>query len=215
MEQPNAAAGGGRRGWILAAVLLLAPLQPAYGELPDLRGTPWAEAADRHGLEPGLLYALTLVESRHRVGPERVAPWPWTIHTPEGGRWFDSRADARAALSRMLERWPAKRIDVGAAQINVGWHADRISDPLQLLDLDYNLRVAARILARAVESTGDPVLGVGRYHAWVDRARARRYGREVWRMYSDLLAGRSSTVGRYALGPEEQPPMTRHLAEQR
>lgn len=216
MDQPSVAAGSGRRGWMLAAALLLAPLPPAQGAAPEFRGTPWAEAADEHGLEPGLLYALTLVESRHRVGPKRVAPWPWTVHTPDGGRWFDSREEARAALADMLERWPAKRIDVGAAQINVGWHADAIDDPLRLLDLEYNLDVAADILARAVESTSDPVLGVGRYHAWVDRARARRYGREVWSMYRDIIAGRSSTVGRYALGPEDgERAAGPRLAEQR
>ncbi|MEX0607000.1 MAG: hypothetical protein WD382_11360 [Halofilum sp. (in: g-proteobacteria)] len=218
MDQPNVAAGCGRRGWLLAAALLFAPLQPAQGETEALefRGTPWAAAADRHGLEPGLLYALTLVESRHRSGPDRVSPWPWTIHGPGGGRWFDSQEEARAALAEMLERWPAKRIDVGAAQINVGWHEDIIDDPLRLLDLDYNLEVAAQILARAVQSTSDPVLGVGRYHAWVDQARSRRYGRKVWRMYSDLLAGRGSTVGRYVLGPEDGPAMAaRQLAENR
>lgn len=207
-EQPHDAARRGRRLVVvlalgLAMLLLLYPLRPALGQTLEFGGTPWAEAADRHGIEPALLYALTLVESRHSVGPNRVAPWPWTINTPNGSRWFDTRAEAREALDDMLERWPAKRIDIGAAQINLGWHADQVDDPHRLLSLEHNLEVAARILARSVETTSDPVLGVGRYHAWAPESRARSYGRKVWRMYRDVLAGERSTVGNYVFGPDK------------
>jgi len=169
---------------LAAACVLVQPV--ARGAPLALDGTAWARAAAPYGIDPALLYAVTLVESRRGRPGGRISPWPWTLRTPTGGYWFESRRAAERGLRAVLERWPARRVDVGAAQINLGWHADRFEDPYRLFDLEYNLHVATRILADAIESTDDPVLGIGRYHHWVSERRARRYGDRVWWTYRQL-----------------------------
>jgi len=200
--RPRAGSGPVRRRALPAALALalVAPAAFAAGPPPDLSGTAWARAARPYGFDPALLYALTLVESRRALGHHRVAPWPWVIHTPTGGYWFDSRAAARRGLKAVLRKWPAKRVDVGAAQVNLGWQRGRFARPADMLDLDRNLRVAAGILANAIASTSDPVIGIGRYHHWANDARSRAYGQRVWWTYREVTFGESPE--RFVLGPE-------------
>ncbi len=195
--------------------ILLATLAPAVrADDLDFTTSAWARATRPHGLDPALLYAVALVESRRTLDAERVAPWPWVIRTPTGGYWFDSRARAERGLRAVLAKWPAKRVDVGIAQVNVGWHRERFDQPADLLGLETNLRVAAAILADAVGSTGDTVLGVGRYHHWASDARSRAYGRRVWSTYRDVTFGRVDPARRYLVAPEaELGPEAARLAE--
>lgn len=171
---------------LLAAALLVPSALPAELELHD---TAWAEAAHREGIAPALLYALALVESRRTLETGRVGPWPWVIRTPTGSYWFDSRERAEEGLRAVIEKWPGWAVDVGLAQVNLGWHAERFDDPLRLLDADYNLRIAAAILADAISSTRDPVVGIGRYHNWASDERTRGYGERVWQTYRELTLG--------------------------
>jgi len=179
----------------------------------DFADTAWERAARPHGIDPALLYSLALVESRRHMGAGQIAPWPWVIRTPTGGYWFNSRASAERGLAAVLAKWPAKRVDVGAAQVNVGWHRDRFGKPSQLLDLEYNLNVAAGILAEAIHSTADTVVGVGRYHHWASAPRARRYGQRVWWTYRAITFGSPDPRSRYALASEtEIAPLAARLS---
>lgn len=197
---------------VLAVVALLLPSTARATDL-DFAGSAWARAAGPHGLDPALLYALTLVESRRTVAPDRVGPWPWVIRTPTGGYWFNSRERAEKGLEAVLAEWPAKRVDVGIAQVNVGWHAERFDDPMKLLDLEYNLEVAAGILADAIDSTRDTVLGVGRYHHWASESRSRAYGRRVWWTYRDVTFGDPNPARRFLLATEaDLAPVAAELA---
>jgi hypothetical protein len=189
---------------ICAVVVALSSLSPVGATEIDFDGSAWARAADPHGLDPALLYALTLVESRRTVAPDRIGPWPWVIRTPTGGYWFNSRERAERGLRAVLAKWPAKRVDVGVAQVNVGWHADRFDDPMELLDLEYNLEVAAAILADAIDSTRDTVIGVGRYHHWASEARSRNYGQRVWWTYREVTFGTPNPADRFLLADESE-----------
>lgn len=198
-----------------AVVAVAALLLPPSADADDLEfdGSVWARAVAPHGLDPALLYALTLVESRRTVAPERIGPWPWVIRTPTGGYWFNSRERAESGLEAVLAQWPAKRVDVGAAQVNVGWHDDRFDDPMKLLDLEFNLKIAAGILADAIDSTRDTVLGVGRYHHWASEPRARAYGQRVWWTYRDVTFGDPNPARRYLLATEaDLAPVAAELA---
>lgn len=148
-------------------------------EPPRLGGSVFEAAAKPHGIQPELLYAVSLYETRRQHGPDHVMPWPWALRTPEGGAWYKSRKAAVAALRQALKRWPRKRIDVGIAQINLGWQSKRYDRAVDLLDPATNLRVSASVLAEALASTDDPTLAVGRYHSWTDTERARNYGTRV------------------------------------
>jgi hypothetical protein len=176
----------------------------ATAEQLDFQGTVWYKVARKAGIDPALLYALALAESSRQVGDDRYTPWPWVIRTPTGGYWFDSREAAERGLRAVLAKWPAKRVDVGAAQVNLGWHRRRFDSPERLLGLRYNLRVAAAILARTVGSTGDPVMGIGRYNEWLDRGRARTYGRRVWTYYRKLAFGHDAPADDYIVATEQR-----------
>ncbi|MDZ7788060.1 MAG: hypothetical protein U5K73_08085 [Halofilum sp. (in: g-proteobacteria)] len=88
---------------VLAVVVLVSP-SPVYANDLDFDGSAWARAASPHGLDPALLYALTLVESRRTVSPEMIGPWPWVIRTPTGGYWFNSRERAEQGLEAVLAK---------------------------------------------------------------------------------------------------------------
>lgn len=203
----------GVTGGLVALVAVAMSTTPVRAVGLDFDQSAWARAAGPHGLDPALLYALTLVESRRTVGAGRVGPWPWVIRTPTGGYWFNSRARAERGLRAVLAKWPAKRVDVGVAQVNVGWHRDRFGDPMRLLELEYNLHVAAGILADAIDSTRDTVLGVGRYHHWASEARSRAYGRRVWWKYRDVTFGEPNPTHRFLLATEaDLAPVAAELA---
>ena len=145
-----------------------------------LAGTLWETVAHRHGLAPHLLYAVALAESGRVRSGRTVSPWPWSLNTPGGSRYFESEAEARTALQTLLARHGPQALDVGLLQVNLHWHGHRVAEPAALLDARINLTVAAEILAQAIRSApGDLELGIGRYHHWRDEGLARGYGRRV------------------------------------
>jgi soluble lytic murein transglycosylase-like protein len=152
----------------------------------DLSATRWEAVAQRHGVEPLVLYGVALQESRRLRGENLISPWPWTLRSPEGPRFYDSKDAAVAELRELLTRY--RNIDVGLMQVNLQWHGHRAS-PDALLDAGMNLEVAAGILATAIASApGDLELGIGRYHHWRSEAVARAYGRRVLGIVAALQA---------------------------
>jgi hypothetical protein len=151
----------------------------------DLRATHWEVTAQRHGLDPLLLYAVALQETQRPRGEGTASPWPWTLRSAEGPRFYERQAEADADLRGLLGRY--RNIDVGLMQVNLRWHGHRVVEPGALLDARTNLAVAAEILAQAIRSApGDPELGVGRYHHWNDERVARSYGRKVLALWAAL-----------------------------
>ncbi len=147
-----------------------------------LRATPWETAAKAAGLDPLLLYAVGLVESRTIIGNDRAitAPHPWTLNSPEGGEYFHTREAAATRLKILLEKY--RSVDIGYLQINLKWNGHRVGSPFDLLDPRTNLRTGAMVLAEAMRSApNDLELGIGRYHQWGE-ANARDYGRKVLRV---------------------------------
>ncbi len=144
-----------------------------------------AQIAIREGLDPVLLYAVALAESARPVGKNRIVAWPWTIRSSRyGPKFFSSREQAEKHLQQLLSEG-VESIDVGPMQINLKYHRDKVSDPLSLLDPVRNLAVGAKILRQALESSGDLIVAVGRYHSW-DTAKAYVYGYRVWKIYDAL-----------------------------
>ncbi len=165
-------------GWFM----LLSPLVPAF----DLSGTPFESAARRHQLDPLLLYAVALCESGYG-GSRGVRPWAWALRSPEGQSVYArSQVDAEQVLRDWRHRY-GNRIDIGALQVSGRYHHDKVNDLSELLNLDQNVRVGARILSDALKSAPESLfLGIGRYHSWIDRERADRYARRVLAIYRQL-----------------------------
>jgi hypothetical protein len=101
-----------------------------------------------------------------------ISPWPWTLGSPAGRRFYESREEAHSALTGMSER--SLEINVGLLQLNLKHHGHRVGDPATLLDPGVNLGIAADALADAIGAArGDLALGVGHYR-YPDDARAAR-----------------------------------------
>lgn len=142
---------------------LIAPATNAATVDLNLSETHWDRVAQSHGLNPKVMYAVALQESRKTRGQGLASPWPWTIRSPEGPRFFDSRAAAESELKRLVATYRPVDIDVGIMQVNLKWHGHKVSDPTLLLDPKVNIEVAAAILREALASAPhDPELALGR-----------------------------------------------------
>ena len=127
------------RGCILTVLLMLAGsgmCQSVAQTIPD----GYAQVARAHGIPAEVLYAVSLTETAMAPGdmagvmqysrrdgrlPDASRPWPWTINVAGKGYRYASRLEAWQALQVFLKRYPARRIDVGIAQVNLGWNGHR------------------------------------------------------------------------------------------
>lgn len=161
----------------------------------DLKGTIWDRVGLRYRLDPYLLYAVALTESA-RVTHGLAEPWPLAIQHQGVAFYPDSPESAREELKRRI-RTGDPSIDVGIMQVNLRWHGHRVSDPEALFDPNTNIDLGARIIREAIESVpGNPVFGIGRYHAWQNRRVAEVYGRKVIRLAYRLKHGTQLPGGR-------------------
>lgn len=151
----------------------------------ELRQTVWESAARASGIDPYLVYAVALVESKRAVGGNGVAPWPWALGTSGGSIFADSQLEAVRLLRHAAQEH--SNVDVGIMQISTFWHGHRVKDLVDLLEPKINVHLGAEILHEAMTSApGDLELGVGRYHSWSD-VKARKYGRVVLQVHANLL----------------------------
>ncbi len=167
--------------------MLVAPVKtlPPFNLTPGFPGPEWRQAAQKHGIDPRLLYAVAIRESGRNVGKDQVAPWPYALHF-NGSRvafYAESRQEAEKLLKLALPI--TDNVDIGLAQVNWKSHKDKVKRPQDLLDPKTNLEVASQILAEALTSTSDRELGVGRYNSWNEK-KARRYGRDVLILYQAI-----------------------------
>lgn len=168
-------------------ITLAALSTPSAAGASFLHGTIWEQAADEQGVDPVLLYSVTLLESARQVGEGRIKPWPYAIGVNgyNLSLYPQSRQEAEAILSYLISLG-ITNVDIGLGQVNLPSHAHCVGHWSELLDPQKNLRVAAAILKEALESTADLVLGVGHYHSWT-HWRAAAYGRKVLDLYQRLL----------------------------
>lgn len=118
---------------------------------------------------------------------DRHIPWPWTLNIAGHSERYATRAEACTALRDALSRTPARRIDAGLGQINLGYQSHRYTKPCELLDPYRNLAIAARILREQHQPGENWLLAVGRYHRPAGGPAAARYRRSVNRHLTRVL----------------------------
>lgn len=153
-----------------------------------LQNTLWWQIANRHQLDPYVLYAVALVESAKRNDPNHITPWPWAINKSGKSIIPASQQEARRILTKALAKG-SRNIDVGLMQINFRWHGHRVDKPEHLLNPVTNLQIGALLLAEAIQSApNNLVLGIGRYHSWQNVSAAVAYGRKVLAVADQIRA---------------------------
>jgi hypothetical protein len=151
------------------------PLVPAADQACDLA----VAAAERsNGIPARLLATISRVESgrRDRV-TNMVAPWPWTVNAEGQGTFYDSKAQAIAAVQAMQARG-IRSIDVGCAQISLLHHPAAFSNLEQAFDPPTNAAYAARFLKELFGLTGDWSKAAAMYHSATPEL-ASEYERKV------------------------------------
>lgn len=159
-------------------------------------GEPWDSAAARNGVDPVLLYAVCLVESQTSWSDGLVRPDPYVVRIDGAVVRAGSAADLRTIVAD-AHREGRRVEDVGLCQIHWPSHKKRLASPELVVDPVANVSYAAEVLGTAIASTGDPIIGIGRYHSWTEW-RARAYGYRVWPVYQRLQkAIRDGSTSRY------------------
>lgn len=151
----------------LASVALLAAYMTATASAqpPEHACDVAAAKAERAWNVPaGVLSAVGTVESGRHSGPLGAAPWPWTINAAGRGFFFDTKAEAIAAVLGLMQRgYPY--IDIGCFQIDIAYHPDLFRSLEDAFDPERNAQEAARLLATERARVGDWATAVAHYHS--------------------------------------------------
>lgn len=167
---------------ILSALMAMIPLFASAQTIPD----GYRHIAEQAGVPAEALYSLALTESAKKLS-HGVRPWPWTINVAGKGYRYASRDEAYRALMGFMQRYPLKRIDVGIAQVNLGWNGQRFTSYRQAFDPYTNLRVAAQILRECYDTQpGSWMQAAGCYHHPAGGTPARVYKAVVLRHLKTL-----------------------------
>ncbi len=105
-----------------------------------------ADAGARYGLPPGLLAAISRVETGRKlpVTGDRQ-PWPWAVNADGKSLFFDTRAQAVAETTRRLAGG-ARFVDIGCMQVDLREHASAFADLADAFNPALNADYAARLL---------------------------------------------------------------------
>lgn len=126
-----------------------------------------------------VLYAVATQESNRQTKSGRYRPWPWTLNVAGKSYYYNSRQAACTALHIALKVHNTKNIDVGIAQINIGWNPSAFKTPCDGLDPYVNLNIAAKLLRTHYIKSGDWVTATGLYHYPAGGSIAARYQKSV------------------------------------
>ena len=112
-----------------------------------------------------LLAAIGRVESGRR-DPQTGGwhPWPWTINAEGQGFFFDTKAQAIAAV-RDLQARGVRSIDVGCMQVNLMHHPNAFPTLEQAFDPQTNATYAARFLTQLFGQSHDWAKAAALYHS--------------------------------------------------
>ncbi len=122
-----------------------------------------AEATTK--LPARVLNAIALRESG-RLDPDtgRWRPWPWTINVEGIGHFFDTKAEAIAAV-QSIQAAGEPSVDVGCMQVNLMHHPYAFASLDDAFDPSHNAAYAGRFLMELFASSGDWGTAIASYHS--------------------------------------------------
>jgi len=209
---------------LLAAVPCHADI-PSFGlETAGKLCRPAISVAERaFKIPPHVLAAIGRVESG-RKDPVSGAfePWPWTVNAEGQGFFYDSKAQAVAAVQAM-QKQGMRSIDVGCMQISLLHHPDAFASLEQAFDPAANANYGARFLTQLHDKAESWPRAVELYHsATPDIGQA--YGRQVYAALPNeehlaelsppdsLASAWSATIRSSPFAPTFRPSPTRVIA---
>ncbi len=197
----------------IACVVLAVPLA-SFAQWPE----DWSAIANRHGLDPAVLYSAALMASRRSLD-DHLAPWPWTLRVDGRLRHYPSQSEAQSALQRLLDEGTnlvGQRMDIRIGLMGIA--LERIVPPqsaLAALDPKTNLDQGGALLATGAAPPSGPrsvrrIAGTRSYAACTPQAKrpvaelveaaARRHG--VDPAFALAVATRESALRQSAVSPK-------------
>ena len=157
-----------------------------------------AAAATGTRLPAGLTLSIARAESgRADAETRRTRPWPWTINAGGVGSFFESKADAVAAVQALRARGISS-IDVGCMQVNLRHHPAAFASLDDAFDPAVNARYAVRFLTDLHRQFGDWIQATAAYHSQT-RDLGESYVRRV--LGPGAVAGLPALVARKPASP--------------
>ena len=138
----------------------------APGPAPGLLCRRAIETAERGtSIPPHLLAAIGRVESgRQDPLNGKWHPWPWTVNAEGQGSFYETKAEAVAAVRAMQARG-IRSIDVGCMQVNLMHHPDAFPNLDMAFEPQVNAAYAARFLQELFAQTGNWTKATALYHS--------------------------------------------------
>lgn len=162
-------------------------LQPVANNLLD--GTHWGVAATTYGIDPWLLFAVSLEETGEYAVGRGITPWPYTTHR----NGVVIKHESFESAARQIRAWEANGVrnyDVGPFQINRRWHGKEFTEIEDMLDVGISAHYVAKLLKAAIEkSRGDAFKGVGLLRSWQGGQIANDYAERIKIIRSQLPGG--------------------------
>lgn len=145
----------------------------AHKSKVNLTPNDYARKAEQdYGIPTGLLSALAFVESKCT---------PYAVHAKGRGHFFNTKAEAVHFVNTMRAQG-VRNIDVGYMQLNVPSHISQFRSIDQMLDIESNIRYAARLLKQLYKRYGNWPHAVERYRS-VFCDESRRYQAHVYQVW--------------------------------
>lgn len=216
--------------FLVSLFLILASLssQVALAQLPLFND--WIGASRRIGLDPSLLYSMALAESGKTVDGKFV-PHPFAIavgvdkdvvQLQHEGYYPETYEQAKAILENLLNAG-YKNIGVGMLQINLKANSHLVDDPIKLLDPQYNLEIAQKVIEQCSQDRTLVEMLSCYSHGLYDSPKGLQYANKVFEyqnQYGAPFIKRQQPVGILTLAELthfynfDQPPPPNNTNEQ-
>lgn len=123
-------------------------------------------AAERELKIPAhLLGAIALAETGRWDDVRRASfAWPWTVMAEGKGRYYDSKAEAVAAVRKLVARGKTN-IDVGCMQVNLYYHGGAFANLEEAFDPSANAAYAGTYLRNLFGAAGSWTQAAAYYHS--------------------------------------------------
>ena len=156
----------------IATMLVAMPLPAAYAAPAD----PLIEGAKlctqhlpryerEYAIPTHLLSAIASIESgRYHEGLRMKLPWPWAINANGKGYFFDTKAEAIAAVQK-LRKHGVQSIDVGCMQVNLYHHPEAFANLNEAFEPQKNIAYAANFLHNLYNEGGNWKKAASDYHS--------------------------------------------------
>ncbi|MBB2963885.1 transglycosylase SLT domain-containing protein [Methylobacterium sp. R2-1] len=139
-----------------------------------------AQAAAKHGVPLGMLYAVGLTESGNRGS---LQPYAMNI---QGKAYFGTSAADVVQRLTQAQQEGVRLVDLGCMQINHHYHRAKFASLEAMIDPAQNVEYATRFLKELKEREGSWTLAVARYHAGPNNNPAQKV--YVCRVITNMVA---------------------------